>query len=393
MAKNNSPQENLSIQTEMHEADSSMVREKVTIGFCVVVGAVLLLMEIYVMLHLPDQFLLMGFLVIPFALDLYVLVNSTINLSLINKRSERVKFEELYRAEKASYLIIKKSFDEMQQRLNDIEQASELPADDIINVQKAVAKVTISRNKENAMALMDSNNRLIEQIEELKAQIESINKDINEKQEKLLDKTKDDLVKKNESLERQLDRLHDAIRNQPVQSAPQYIMAPMAAAPAATVATPRTMPTPQPVAEPVAPVVEPVEEEPVEEDPVEEEPLVEEFLVEPEAELEPEVAPEPEPEPEPAPAPEVQLSDDPNHKLSADEIAALFNASNNAASAEEAAPEADPAPEPEPEPIPEPTPEPEPEPAPAADPLAGLDTSDPNKVLSPEEIEKLFSNL
>jgi hypothetical protein len=111
MAKNNSPQENLSLQTEMHEADSSMVREKVTIGFCVVVGAVLLLMEIYVMLHLPDQFLLMGFLVIPFALDLYVLVNSTINLSLINKKSERIKFEELYRAEKASYLIIRKSFD------------------------------------------------------------------------------------------------------------------------------------------------------------------------------------------------------------------------------------------------------------------------------------------
>ena len=46
------------------------------------------------------------------------------------------------------------------------------------------------------------------------------------------------------------------------------------------------------------------------------------------------------------------------------------------------------------EPEPEVTPEPEPvAEEPAADPLAGLDMSDPNKVLSADEIQKLFSNL
>jgi hypothetical protein len=200
-------------EKEMPTNDNLVLKEKITIGFCVAIAAVLIIMEGYVIMRLPDQFLLIGFLVIPLAIDIYVMVNSVINLSLINKKEEREKFDELYRAEKASYIIIRKSFEELQDRLNDLEASNGLPADDIINVQKAVAKVSINRNKENAMALMDSNNRLIEQIEKLEAKLQESNQNIRVEQEKLIGETREDLLKRNQDLERQLNRLEDVLRN------------------------------------------------------------------------------------------------------------------------------------------------------------------------------------
>ncbi len=136
----------------------------------------------------------------------------------------------------------------------------------------------------------------------------------------------------------------------------------------------------EPVAEPVAePVVEAVPEPVVEAvaEPIIEavpEPVVE-AVAEPVVEAVPEPVVEPEPAPEPAADPFAGLvSDDPNKKMSADDIAALFAAANAA-----------PAPEPEP------VVEPEPAPEPAADPFAGLVSDDPNKKMSADDIAALFA--
>ena len=73
--------------------------------------------------------------------------------------------------------------------LRNIEESSALPAEDIINAQKAVAKVTISRNKENTDALMNSNDELINQLFSIKEKIEANNNQIIEKQQALLKET------------------------------------------------------------------------------------------------------------------------------------------------------------------------------------------------------------
>jgi hypothetical protein len=104
--------------------------------------------------------------------------------------------------------------------------------------------------------------------------------------------------------------------------------------------------------------------------------------------LEPTPSHETEQNPTPSePEPVVEApSDDPNKKLSADEIAAMFGSAED--SVEKQPEEAVAEPEPEVTPEPEPAAEES-----AADPLAGLDMSDPNKVLSADEIQKLFSNM
>ena len=424
--------------------NNQILKEKMKIGISIVIEAVLIMLEIYVLTQMQDQLLIAGAMVIPMALTLYFLILSIINVSQYNKRMELERYEDLYNAQKASYLIVRKSFEELSKRLEDLEQVNNLPAEEIINAQKAVAKLTISRNKENALALMESNESLIEQLSSLERELKQNNSSIAERQEKLLEQTKKDLIERNRDLERQLLELQAKVAENR-----QIVMPPMYAQPA-----PQMMPqqmdtvsrqkdikhddyaqeetdisfdgydTPM-VAE--APSEEPelntiaetipteTEEHYVESDEDAETDTESEIAVETEpaieAEAEPAIEAEAEVTPEPVPT-VTPVSDDPNHVMTPDEIAAMFAGASTAESQVEAEPiaepvveetaEAEPVIEAEAEPAIEAEAEPkavveekaaEPVEEKAATSVPDLSNNDPNKMLTPEEIEKLFANL
>ena len=402
--------------------NNQILKEKMKIGISIVIEAVLIMLEIYVLTQMQDQLLIAGAMVIPMALTLYFLILSIINVSQYNKRMELERYEDLYNAQKASYLIVRKSFEELSKRLEDLEQVNNLPAEEIINAQKAVAKLTISRNKENALALMESNESLIEQLSSLERELKQNNSSIAERQEKLLEQTKKDLIERNRDLERQLLELQAKVAENR-----QIVMPPMYAQPA-----PQMMPqqmdtvsrqqdikhddyaqeetdisfdgydTPT-VAE--APSEEPelntiaetipteTEEHYVESDEdavtdteseiaVETEPAIE-AEAEPTIEAEAEVIPEPVPTVTP-------VSDDPNHVMTPDEIAAMFSGANAAEPvAEEKAETAEEEPviEAEEEPAIEDEAEATPEPVPVVTPVS----DDPNHVMTPDEIAAMFA--
>ena len=424
--------------------NNQILKEKMKIGISIVIEAVLIMLEIYVLTQMQDQLLIAGAMVIPMALTLYFLILSIINVSQYNKRMELERYEDLYNAQKASYLIVRKSFEELSKRLEDLEQVNNLPAEEIINAQKAVAKLTISRNKENALALMESNESLIEQLSSLERELKQNNSSIAERQEKLLEQTKKDLIERNRDLERQLLELQAKVAENR-----QIVMPPMYAQPA-----PQMMPqqmdtvsrqkdikhddyaqeetdisfdgydTPM-VAE--APSEEPelntiaetipteTEEHYVESNEDAETDTESEIAVETEpaieAEAEPTIEAEAEVTPEPVPT-VAPVSDDPNHVMTPDEIAAMFAGASTAESQVEAEPiaepvveetaEAEPVIEAEAEPALEAEAEPEavieekaaePVEEKAATSVPDLSNNDPNKMLTPEEIEKLFANL
>lgn len=407
--------------------NNQILKEKMKIGISIVIEAVLIMLEIYVLTQMQDQLLIAGAMIIPMALTLYFLILSIINVSQYNKRMELERYEDLYNAQKASYLIVRKSFEELSKRLEDLEQVNNLPAEEIINAQKAVAKLTISRNKENALALMESNESLIEQLSSLERELKQNNSSIAERQEKLLEQTKKDLIERNRDLERQLLELQAKVAENR-----QIVMPPMYAQPA-----PQMMPqqmsqqvmpqqmdtvsrqqdikhddyaqeetdisfdgydTPM-VAE--APSEEPelntiaetipteMEEHYVESDEVAETDTESEIAVETEPAIEAEAEAAPEPVPVVRP-----VSDDPNHVMTPDEIAAMFSGANAAEPVVEETAEAEPAIEAEAEPeavVEEKAAEPVEEKA--ATSVPDLSNNDPNKMLTPEEIEKLFANL
>ena len=73
-------------------------------------------------------------------------------------------YDSIFKSEKASYLLLRKTFDDLYELIEKGNQSRKANVEDIIHAQKAVAKVSIGRSKENADALMNSNDHIMEKI-------------------------------------------------------------------------------------------------------------------------------------------------------------------------------------------------------------------------------------
>ncbi|MCR5195384.1 MAG: hypothetical protein K6D38_03640 [Pseudobutyrivibrio sp.] len=190
-----------------------IAKDKVQIILASIALAVLIIIELYVMINFKSNFMALAIGTLLMIVALFFLISALMDISLKTKETEEQKYEEIYNAQKASYLVIKKSFDEMEQRLRAIEENSALPAEDIINAQKAVAKVTISRSKENTDALMNSNDELINQLVSIQEKLDTNNNEMMEKQQSMLKETNNDIQQKIEALTSQLLNIEGRIQS------------------------------------------------------------------------------------------------------------------------------------------------------------------------------------
>ena len=205
-----------------------IAKDKIQVILSSIALAVLVVMNLYIMINFKSNFIAMAVGILLMIVALFFLISALMDMSLKQKDIEQEKYEEIYNATKASYLVIKKSFDEMEQRLQIIEQNSSLPAEDIINAQKAVAKVTISRSKENTDALMNSNDELINQLVNIQEKLESSNSQILEKQQTLLKESNLDLQQKINELTSQISNIQGRIQSGiPVMAQPIQMASPM----------------------------------------------------------------------------------------------------------------------------------------------------------------------
>ena len=98
--------------------------------------------------------------------------------------------EELLRTGKANYLMQKK----LAEKIDNIGEKVVIPADEIITAQKAIAKLTLARNKENTDALMHSNEQVIEKTLEVEERLSENNQQIIDMQKNLMDEKLQELT-------------------------------------------------------------------------------------------------------------------------------------------------------------------------------------------------------
>ncbi|MBE5889490.1 MAG: hypothetical protein E7282_00815 [Lachnospiraceae bacterium] len=365
---------------------------KLQISIAAIAMGLLIIGLLYTIINYPTLWLaLVGIGLVTLA-DIYWIVASVLSLMAIREQKRAEQYDSIFKSEKASYLMLKKYSEEITERLQRLEKMVNSPAAEIIKTQKSIAKVIISRERENAEALMNANDLLTEQLENLEKRMENNNLTAEAKYEKISATNKDQIIAKQQEFIVALKDMElrlNQVMGQRMVAAP--MMAAPVAAPAPTVSAvppveeaPETPMTEELIAE--APIMEdPIIEAPVEEiAPVEneepiavEEPIAEEVAVPAEEPItaEEESVPAEEPVTEEPAAPVAEPSDDPNKKLSPDEIAAMFAAAD-AAPAEETPVEEAVAEEPAAE---------EPAPAEPAD--------DPNKMMSPDDIAALISSM
>ena len=397
--------------------DKKQKKAKIQVIFLILISTLVILADFYAIINYPKEYMLIAAITVIFMICLWGVISGFFSLSALKEDRREEQYDSIFKSEKASYLMLRKYFDEIEGKIEILQKESKIPTEDIINAQKGIAKVVINRNKENADAIMNSNEQLMETFEHLENKLKESNDFIIESQKNVIYENLKDIMEKQQVLSDSIKdmeiRLSQAITANPIQftanvempkqtiDAPQSapameaipehepVVEPSPAAAEAVADTTNSDPNRQLSADEIAALFASANASATE---PESEPA-EKVITEPVTEA-PHV-PEPEPVVEPGPAAEESVADttnsDPNRQLSADEIAALF-ASANAGATE---PESEPAEKVITEPVTEapqaPEPEPVSEPEPAKSPVVDLNNT--NRNLTPDEIAALFSSM
>lgn len=374
--------------------DKKQKKAKIQVIFLILISTLVILADFYAIINYPKEYMLIAAITVIFMICLWGVISGFFSLSALKEDRREEQYDSIFKSEKASYLMLRKYFDEIEGKIEILQKESKIPTEDIINAQKGIAKVVINRNKENADAIMNSNEQLMETFEHLENKLKESNDFIIESQKNVIYDNLKDIMEKQQVLSDSIKdmeiRLSQAITANPIQFTANVEMPKQPNDAPQSAPAMEAIPEPEPVqANESEQIPEPIQiNEPG--------PVVETSHVhEPEPVSEAPHVPEPEPVVEPSPAAEEAVADttnsDPNRQLSADEIAALF-ASANAGATE---PESEPAEEVITEPVTEapqaPEPEPASEPEQAKSPVVDLNNT--NRNLTPDEIAALFSSM
>lgn len=386
--------------------------------FGILLFAFIFMAELYAIVNFPKMFIVLVVLAAADLICLYVAIRGVILVYETKYARREEQYESIFKSEKASYLMLKKYFEEISVKLAYMEEASKIPTEEIVNAQKGIAKVIIKRSHENTDALMNSYEQLIDRFDTFQKGMDGFGTVAGAYKDEILSVCKDEIssVQKDgkeqehsqdKEIAAKLQEIIIAMKdmelrlNQTIMNSQKVVVSqPQVSVPVATPVEPQPAPQNHVEETPVEPEISPEPEESMEPEP-EISPDLEESM-----EPEPEISPEPEesmePEPEISPEPEESMEPDPEilpdipegesfepeeepPVMAADEIIPP-DPEESIEEAEELV---------EPDPIPEDAiveeandenlPEEELSPMP--------DLSDPNRAMSPDEIAALFANM
>lgn len=386
--------------------------------FGILLFAFIFMAELYAIVNFPKMFIVLVVLAAADLICLYVAIRGVISVYETKYARREEQYESIFKSEKASYLMLKKYFEEISVKLAYMEEASKIPTEEIVNAQKGIAKVIIKRSHENTDALMNSYEQLLDRFDTFQKGMDGFGTVAGAYKDEILSACKDEIssVQKDgkeqehsqdKEIAAKLQEIIIAMKdmelrlNQTIMNSQKVVVSqPQVSVPVATPVEPQPAPQNHVEEIPAEPEISPEPEESMEPEP-EISPDLEESM-----EPEPEISPEPEEsmesEPEISPEPEESMEPDPEilpdipggesfepeeepPVMAADEIIPP-DPEESIEEAEELV---------EPDPIPEDAiveeandenlPEEELSPMP--------DLSDPNRAMSPDEIAALFANM
>ena len=368
--------------------------------FGILLFAFIFMAELYAIVNFPKMFIVLVVLAAADLICLYVAIRGVISVYETKYARREEQYESIFKSEKASYLMLKKYFEEISVKLAYMEEASKIPTEEIVNAQKGIAKVIIKRSHENTDALMNSYEQLLDRFDTFQKGMDGFGTVAGVYKDEILSACKDEIssVQKDgkeqehsqdKEIAAKLQEIIIAIKdmelrlNQTIMNSQKVVVSqPQVSVPVATPVEPQ--PAPQSYVEetPVEPEISPEPEESMEPEP--------EISLEPEEDMEPEISLEPEEDMEPEILPDIPEEEDlkPEEEppiMAADEIIPP--------DPEEAIEEAEELVEPDPIPEDAIVEEADDENLPEEELPPMPDLSDPNRSMSPDEIAALFANM
>lgn len=178
-------------------------KAKVQILTSTLIFAIVFFIEIYLIVNMKTNYLALAIMAIAALVTLSFFISALIELNAENNKARSEQFENLYRSEKALYLMSKKNMEDILYRLERVERSSIVPTEEIVSAQKGIAKVIINRNRENAEAIMNSNDLLNERFDDFETRLKTNNREH-------IDETK---AVNNENLQQFIEKQQEIIIN------------------------------------------------------------------------------------------------------------------------------------------------------------------------------------
>ena len=392
--------------------------------FGILLFAFIFMAELYAIVNFPKMFIVLVVLAAADLICLYVAIRGVISVYETKYARREEQYESIFKSEKASYLMLKKYFEEISVKLAYMEEASKIPTEEIVNAQKGIAKVIIKRSHENTDALMNSYEQLLDRFDTFQKGMDGFGTVAGAYKDEILSACKDEIssVQKDgkeqehsqdKEIAAKLQEIIIAMKdmelrlNQTIMNSQKVVVSqPQVSVPVATPVEPQPAPQNHVEETPVEPEISPEPEESMEPEPeispdLEENPepeilpdleesLEPEISLEPEEDMEPEISLEPEEDMEPEILPDIPEEEDlkPEEEppiMAADEIIPP--------DPEEAIEEAEELVEPDPIPEDAIVEEANDENLPEEELSPMPDLSDPNRSMSPDEIAALFANM
>lgn len=188
--------------------------EKVRIILSFLLLIVLLMVGLYIMINDSENYIYMGIILVLMLIFSYLFITSVLEQS--KKREEKIieQYDNIFKAEKASYLQLRKHHADVEKRLENVENNSKVPKDEIITIQKALAKITINQSKENADALMNSNDMLMKKLFGFEELLEESNHKLLENQKEMFDSYVEQILSKQSELETLLEETESTVEKE-----------------------------------------------------------------------------------------------------------------------------------------------------------------------------------
>ena len=135
----------------MENTPKKVAKPRLQLVISVLVATSLILAELYVMINQPANVVLMIGIAVLVLIAVYFVIDAVMDCAKEKEIVTREQYDNIYRSEKASYMLLRKNLEEISHLIQDGNANSQTDnTEEIVNAQKALAKISVSKGRENA---------------------------------------------------------------------------------------------------------------------------------------------------------------------------------------------------------------------------------------------------
>lgn len=138
----------------MESTPKKVAKPGLQLVISVLVATSLILSELYVMINQPTNMVLLVGIAVLVLIAVYFVIDAIVDYDKEKEIAVKEQHDNIYRSEKASYILLKKKMEEFANLIQTANESNKEDAyEEIMNAQKALAKVTVTKNRESAEML------------------------------------------------------------------------------------------------------------------------------------------------------------------------------------------------------------------------------------------------